>query len=339
MSIRTLTSALRATAATVLLSALSLAGGAGWVADYDEAVKLAKAEKKDLFVDFTGSDWCGWCIKLNEEVFAHDAFLNEIKKDYILVALDYPRGEEAKKKVPNEKRNAELSKLHGIQGFPTILLMTPDGVAYGQTGYQKGGPEAYVTHVKELRTKGRADVDRYRGIADAWRAATGDAKGTAWDELAKTFEADQANSRAATVLVGPIQEALTFDADNKQGRKLRALQVLLAAGRADEAMIAAARALDPKNEKGLLERVVMAQFESVQNDELARAALTELDQLVAHGPRKDKKIDFMLHVNAAYFCSGPLQEPERAKKYAKVAKEIGSDDERAMQLVEQILGS
>lgn len=335
---RTLANALRTTAASVLLSALSLAGGAGWIADYDEAVKLAQAEKKDLFVDFTGSDWCGWCIKLDQEVFAHAAFLDEIKKDYVLVALDYPRGEEAKKKVPNEKRNAELSQLHGVRGFPTILLMTPEGVAYAQTGYQKGGPEKYVAHVKELRAKGRADVERYRGLTEAWKAATGEAKGKAWDDLAKTFEAEQADSRAAALLAAPIEEALEFDADNKQGRKLRALEVLLAAGRADDAMRAAARALDPKNEKGLLERVVMALFEQVQSDEAARAALVELDQLVAHGPRKDKRIDFLLHVNAAYFCNGPLQEVERAKKYAQTAKEIGSDDARAMQIVEQILG-
>ena len=60
----------------------------GWIADFDEAVKLAKAEKKDLFVDFTGSDWCGWCKKLDAEVFSKEEFLTAAKKSFVLVALD-----------------------------------------------------------------------------------------------------------------------------------------------------------------------------------------------------------------------------------------------------------
>jgi thiol-disulfide isomerase/thioredoxin len=123
------------------------------MADFDKATQLAQKEGKDLFVDFTGSDWCGWCIKLHDEVFQHDAFLKPIQEDYILVALDYPRKEAAKALVPNPKRNQELKKKYAIRGYPTILLMTPDGEVYGKTGYRKGGPELYVEHVKKLQTE------------------------------------------------------------------------------------------------------------------------------------------------------------------------------------------
>jgi thioredoxin-related protein len=79
-------------ASAILVSSLSsFAGGEGWMHDIEAAKKKAAAENKDLFIDFTGSDWCGWCIKLNEEVFQHDPFKKGIADDFILVELDYPR--------------------------------------------------------------------------------------------------------------------------------------------------------------------------------------------------------------------------------------------------------
>ena len=114
---------------TILVLAFALAGlvplhaqekdpHAGWLTDFDKAVETAKQEKKDLLVDFTGSDWCGWCIKLKEEVFDHDEFTKAVTPHFVLVALDYPRGEEAKAKVPNPERNKELSRSTGSRAFP-----------------------------------------------------------------------------------------------------------------------------------------------------------------------------------------------------------------------------
>ena len=115
-----------------------------WIGDFDQAVEIAKRDGKDLFVDFTGSDWCKWCIQLHNEVFDHEQFLVAAQKDYVLVALDFPNSEEAKAKVSNPERNDELSKKYQISGFPTVLLMTAEGDVFGRTGYQAGGPEAYV---------------------------------------------------------------------------------------------------------------------------------------------------------------------------------------------------
>src|SRR5262249_16992346 len=82
----------------------------GFRADFDEAVNVAKEEHKDLLVDFTGSDWCIWCKKLHSEVFDFDSFLDGADEKFVLVALDYPHSDEAKKLVPNAKRNDELMK-------------------------------------------------------------------------------------------------------------------------------------------------------------------------------------------------------------------------------------
>jgi thioredoxin-related protein len=139
-------------AATMALIGTTLAGGEGWTSDFEAAKTQAAGSKKDLLIDFTGSDWCGWCIKLNDEVFKHDAFKEGVKDTFVLVELDFPKD---KTKVSDEVRaqNEMLSEKYGVEGFPTILLTDAGGRPYATTGYQKGGPEKYVEHLNELRAK------------------------------------------------------------------------------------------------------------------------------------------------------------------------------------------
>lgn len=148
----------------------AFAGGEGWSHDFEAAKKQAAAEKKDLLVDFTGSDWCGWCIKLNDEVFKHDEFKNGVKDKFVLVELDFPRDKE-KAGVTEEiaKQNEALQEKFGIQGFPTILLLDASGKPFAKTGYQAGGAEKYVTHLDELRA--------HKGERDAALKKAGEAKG------------------------------------------------------------------------------------------------------------------------------------------------------------------
>jgi len=119
-----------------------------WETDFELAKQRAKDEKKDLLVDFTGTDWCSWCIKLKKEVFDQPAFQEYAKKNLIMVELDYPR----KKVLPEKlkKQNAELAEKYEIQGYPTILLLNSKGREVARTGYQEGGPEKYIDHLKSL---------------------------------------------------------------------------------------------------------------------------------------------------------------------------------------------
>lgn len=130
------------------LSALSLsAADAAWLTDLDEGIKVAQAEKKAILVDFTGSDWCGWCIRLKKEVFDQKEFA-AATKDFVLVELDYPQ----KKKQPAEEKakNKALAEKFGIEGFPTIMLLDANGEPFAQTGYEAGGPVKYLAHLAEL---------------------------------------------------------------------------------------------------------------------------------------------------------------------------------------------
>ena len=121
----------------------------GWTADYDAAKKQAAAEKKDLLLDFTGSDWCGWCIKLDKEVFQKDAFKTGVKDKLVLVEVDFPK-DKSKLSDATQAQNEKLRGEFKIKGYPSIVLCDAGGKPYAQTGYQADGPEKYVTHLNTL---------------------------------------------------------------------------------------------------------------------------------------------------------------------------------------------
>ncbi|GAB4397950.1 MAG: hypothetical protein OHK0053_15510 [Microscillaceae bacterium] len=124
-----------------------------WETDFDEALKLAKkSPKKKMFILFTGSDWCGWCIKLNREVFLKEAFERYAQDNFIMVKLDFPR--KSAQTEAEKARNTALAREYGVQGFPTVLIMDKDKKVLHVTGYLNGGPENYVKHLQEsLKTR------------------------------------------------------------------------------------------------------------------------------------------------------------------------------------------
>lgn len=125
-------------------------GDTMWYTDLEKAKAVAAQEHKDILVDFTGSDWCGWCIKLSKEVFSQPEFRTAAQKDFVFVEVDFPNN---KSKLTPEAiaRNEQLSKTFGVKGFPTIFLLDAQGQPYAQTGYQEGGATAYLSHLAELR--------------------------------------------------------------------------------------------------------------------------------------------------------------------------------------------
>ncbi len=138
----------------MVVLAVAMAGTAvfaseGWMTDYAKAKEKAKAESKHILIDFSGSDWCGWCVKLDNEVFSQDAFKQYAKENLVLMLADFPRD---KSKVSDEVKaqNDQLMKEFGVRGFPTVFILTAEGKVVAKTGYQDGGAEAYVEHLKKL---------------------------------------------------------------------------------------------------------------------------------------------------------------------------------------------
>jgi thioredoxin-related protein len=147
------------------LTASTFAAADLWVSDFEKAKQTAATEGKDLLIDFTGSDWCSWCIKLHKEVFDLDAFKAAGPKSFVLVEIDFPQNKEKLSKETQEQ-NAKLQRQFGIQGFPSIILADAQGRPYAKTGYQPGGAEKYVQHLDELRgAKTKRD--------EAWKKAEG----------------------------------------------------------------------------------------------------------------------------------------------------------------------
>ena len=145
---------------STLLFALPLfAQEAAWLTKYEEAKELAKKENKLILADFTGSDWCGWCIKLKEEVFSKPEFATWAKDKIVLLELDFPR----KTELPAElkEQNEKLMKEHGVQGFPTVLLLDAEGKKVGELGYERGGPAVWTKKADEqiaaVKVKAEAD--------------------------------------------------------------------------------------------------------------------------------------------------------------------------------------
>lgn len=121
-----------------MLLAFSALAQPVWHEDLDEALKKARAENKQVLVNFTGSDWCGFCIKLQKEVFSTPEFAKLAEQKLVLVEVDFPRRKalsEARKKV-----NQKLQKQYKVEGFPTLVLLNAEGKEVSRmVGYGGGG--------------------------------------------------------------------------------------------------------------------------------------------------------------------------------------------------------
>lgn len=134
------------------VSASAAFAAAGWDDDYDKALTKAKAEKKMVLLDFTGSDWCGWCVKLDKDIFSTPDFKAYAKDNLVLVELDFPNKKQQSEKL--KAQNQKLKSEFGVKGFPTIVVLNSEGKKVGElVGYTPGGPSAFIAKVNELKGK------------------------------------------------------------------------------------------------------------------------------------------------------------------------------------------
>ncbi|MCI7699243.1 MAG: thioredoxin family protein [Akkermansia sp.] len=134
--------------------------GAEWMTDFDAAKARAAKEGKAVLIDFTGSDWCGYCIKLRRDVFDKDDFTNYARDKFVLLEIDQPH----KIKMPPEKlaANRKLAESYGVDGYPTVLVVDSEGTLMGGfCGYPGSADEvqdlldnAYDNY-KKLRNAGK----------------------------------------------------------------------------------------------------------------------------------------------------------------------------------------
>ncbi|MFH0878977.1 MAG: thioredoxin family protein [Lentisphaerota bacterium] len=133
----------------LVVAAFLVAQGAvasSWKQDFGMALAEAKDSGKYILMNFSGSDWCGWCIKLDKEVFSREVFNTYADQNLVLVSVDFPRGTpQSNKQIWH---NELLKRQFEVEGFPSILLLSPAGDLVARTGYQPGGAEAYIAHLQ-----------------------------------------------------------------------------------------------------------------------------------------------------------------------------------------------
>jgi protein disulfide-isomerase len=122
----------------------------GWLDDYKKAQEEAKAGNKILLLNFTGSDWCGWCIKFDRDVLSKPQFKEYARNNLVLVELDFPRVKTQSAEL--QKQNRQLAQQYEVVGFPTIIALNSDGQKLWEyDGYFAGGPEAFIAELEKLR--------------------------------------------------------------------------------------------------------------------------------------------------------------------------------------------
>jgi|GEM_PF-157071 len=124
----------------------------GWLVDLDEAYTLSQKSGKPIMANFTGSDWCGWCKKLDADVFSKPEFKTWAAKNVVLLEVDFPR----KKQIPqkNQQQNYAMQNALQVTGYPTVWILDlkkdPTSGKYninelGRTGYTPTAAEFIAT--------------------------------------------------------------------------------------------------------------------------------------------------------------------------------------------------
>lgn len=148
------------TSPTVLTMENYKAHQEGWLVSLEDAYNESKERNVPILANFTGTDWCGWCIKLANEVFKHQEFKDWAKKNVVLLELDFPK----RKKLPQQiaEQNVSLQRALGVAGYPTLFLFTVEKGeqanqvninTLGKLGYVAGGPSAWIGQANQILGK------------------------------------------------------------------------------------------------------------------------------------------------------------------------------------------
>lgn len=188
---------------------------AGWTDNFPAAKKRAAAEGKDLFIAFSGSDWCGWCMRLHDEVFSQDGFLEKLSEKFVPVFIDLPQDENLLS-AGAKKQNRKLAQKYRVAGFPTVLLADADGDVFAQTGYAEGGAEKYLEMIAKISDEGKNSSEYLARKALARVPANGADRVKKLDEILASLPPEAQISNANFV-----EEILAADPAGKLGYRAK----------------------------------------------------------------------------------------------------------------------
>jgi thioredoxin-related protein len=121
----------------------------GWLTNFEEAKQEAHEKNRLILLNFSGSDWCGPCIRLKNEIFASDAFIEYSNDHLVLVNADFPRSKKNKLSESQVKLNQSLADKFNPDGkFPlTILLDEQAKILKVWDGFPGGDAASFVRQI------------------------------------------------------------------------------------------------------------------------------------------------------------------------------------------------
>lgn len=296
-----------------------------WHRDIEEAKRLAKKEGKHLLLDFTGSEWCGFCTKLNSEVFAHPDYAPGAEGDFVHVVLDYGADLRARRDLPFAEQNDRLRTNLNIEAFPTVLLMTAEGVPYESFPYRAGGAGPYLDRLLFSREKALFLEKNVPKISGAVAAAQSKEKAEAAADEA-TLLLTQAGAHPLARPLVPIVSAVMKGEGVTPEREAAAVAALSAAEVVTKEIIDRAFRLDPRNGAGLPEAALAGAFRSIKDVEEVRELVDRAEALRRAGPIFDLQRAAQLYGDCAYWSQNWLGDASRAAVHARFALSLEPKD-------------
>lgn len=300
-----------------------------WTTNLMVGVAKARQQDKDVLIDFTGSDWCVWCHRLDNEVFTQQPFAADAPQHFVLVKLDFPR----QKPQPAEVRraNARWRDHYQVEGFPTIILADAQGRPYAQTGYQAGGAEAYVEHLTQLRA--------VRQQRDTHLAAAEKLEG-----LPRARKLDEAMSVLAPKLItigyaNIVDEIIALDPNNEAGlrgkysiiREMPRIERAMSQGQHQQVIQLVDQLIAEHNPPAeLAGQLRIGKAEAMLNAGQLEQALAALNALGA-----DESLPVTVRRQAYFFAARVLMSENRrdeSKAALQASIDVSPDDEDAKSL-------
>lgn len=123
-----------------------------WSADFNESKRQAQETHKLMLINFSGSDWCGPCIRLRKEIFESGVFESYAQKNLILVRADFPRQKKNQLSKEQERKNEALAEIYNPEGkFPYTVLVDENGkVLKHWDGLPDLSPERFIGQIKSI---------------------------------------------------------------------------------------------------------------------------------------------------------------------------------------------
>ena len=279
----------------MILAALAPAWAAEWMTDLEAAKTKAAAENKAVLVDFTGSDWCGWCIRLRKQVLDTPAFETYAKDKFVLMEVDVPQNPKFDQALL--KRNQELCEQYGVSGFPTILVINPKGdVVGGFSGYVASTAEAAKPLDAALATAALlAKAETQQGAEQVATLAA------AYKSLPEDLRENASALRQRIIALDTDDTSGMKRLQRVQEQRVALQQAINKAASAAEAIAIVDQALptaEPENKAGMLQIKFQLMFMSAQTVDDIKASAEVMRQAIEADPNTRpgamKRVDALL---------------------------------------------